>query len=131
MHVADTINAAGMDETYGTYVDDECFDIGDTGHDTDDDTDDTNMILMMVGARNCILSRLKDQGARLKAHGSRLKDQRQRIKDQGQGSKLKAQGSRTKVKDQGTCPAVNEHPRRATDVILSQSKAPIEIYKAR
>ena len=40
-----------MDETYGTYVDDECFDIhdydDDTDHDTDDDTgddtdDDTN-----------------------------------------------------------------------------------------
>ena len=33
-----------MDETYGTYVDDACFDIhdydDDTGHDTDDDTDD-------------------------------------------------------------------------------------------
>ena len=33
-----------MDETYGTYVDDECFDIhdydADTDHDTDDDTDD-------------------------------------------------------------------------------------------
>ena len=33
-----------MDETYGTYVDDECFDIhdydDDTVHDTDDDTDD-------------------------------------------------------------------------------------------
>ena len=32
-----------MDETYGTYVDDECFDIhdydDDTDHDTDDDTD--------------------------------------------------------------------------------------------
>ena len=27
-----------MDETYGTYVDDECFDI----HDDDDDDDDTN-----------------------------------------------------------------------------------------
>ena len=42
--VLDTINAAGMDETYGTYVDDECFDIhdydDDTDHDTDDDTDD-------------------------------------------------------------------------------------------
>ena len=39
----DTIRAAGMDETYGTYVDDECFDIhdyDDTDHDTDDDTDD-------------------------------------------------------------------------------------------
>ena len=33
-----------MDETYGTYVDDECFDIhdddDDTDHDTDDGTDD-------------------------------------------------------------------------------------------
>ena len=33
-----------MDETYGTYVDDECFDIhdydDDTDHDTDDDIDD-------------------------------------------------------------------------------------------
>ena len=33
-----------MDATYGTYVDDECFDVhdydDDTEHDTDDDTDD-------------------------------------------------------------------------------------------
>ena len=33
-----------MDETYGAYVDDECFDIqdydDDTDHDTDDHTDD-------------------------------------------------------------------------------------------
>ena len=40
----DIINAAGMDETYGTYVDDECFGIhdyeDDTDHDTDDYTDD-------------------------------------------------------------------------------------------
>ena len=28
-----------MDGTYGTYVDDECFDIHDYGHDTDHDTD--------------------------------------------------------------------------------------------
>ena len=38
------MNAAGMDETYGTYVDDECFDIhhydDETDYDTDDDTDD-------------------------------------------------------------------------------------------
>ena len=47
----DIIIAAGMDETYGTYVDDECFNIRDydddidhgTDHDTDDDTyDDTH-----------------------------------------------------------------------------------------
>ena len=32
-----------MDETYVTYVDDECFDIHDYDDDTDDDTaDDTN-----------------------------------------------------------------------------------------
>ena len=57
-YVLDTLNAAGMDETYGTYVDDGCFDmmmiltmmlrmilmmmI--------------MMILMMVGAGTCILS---------------------------------------------------------------------------
>ena len=36
------MHAAGMDETYGTYIDDECFDVheydDDTDHDTDDDT---------------------------------------------------------------------------------------------
>ena len=46
IYVLDTIRAAGMDETYGTYVDDECFDMhdhDDTDDDTDDDTeDDTN-----------------------------------------------------------------------------------------
>ena len=36
----DIINAAGMDETYGTYVDDDCFDIHDCDDGTDDDTDD-------------------------------------------------------------------------------------------
>ena len=48
----DISHAAGMDETYGAFVDDECFDIhdydddtdhgtdDDTGDDTDDDTDD-------------------------------------------------------------------------------------------
>ena len=44
IYVLDIIRAAGMDETYGTYVDDECFDNhdynDDTDHDTDDDTDD-------------------------------------------------------------------------------------------
>ena len=42
--VLDIIHAAGMDETYGTYVDDEWFDIhafdDDTDHDAADDTDD-------------------------------------------------------------------------------------------
>ena len=41
MHI---INAAGMDETYVTYVDDECFDI----QDYDDDTDHLTMIMMMI-----------------------------------------------------------------------------------
>ena len=40
VYVLDTINAAGMDETYFTYVDDECFDIHDYDDDTDDDIDD-------------------------------------------------------------------------------------------
>ena len=44
IYVLDTIRAAGMDETYGTYVHDECFDIRDyvdgTDHDNDDDTGD-------------------------------------------------------------------------------------------
>ena len=40
IYVLDTIRAAGMDETYGTYVDDECFDIHDYDDDTDDDTDE-------------------------------------------------------------------------------------------
>ena len=44
IYVLDTIRAAGMDETYGTYVDDECFDVhdydDDTDHDADHDTDD-------------------------------------------------------------------------------------------
>ena len=38
--VVDIIDAAGMGETYGTYVDDECFDIHDYDDDTDHDTDD-------------------------------------------------------------------------------------------
>ena len=40
----DIINAVGMDEAYGTYSDDESFDIhdynDDADHDTADDTDD-------------------------------------------------------------------------------------------
>ena len=45
IYVLDTIRADGMDETHGTYVDDECFDMhdyddDDTDHDTDDDTDE-------------------------------------------------------------------------------------------
>ena len=42
IYVLDTIRAAGMDETYGTYVDDECFDIHDCDDDTDHDTDDAD-----------------------------------------------------------------------------------------
>ena len=55
-----------MEETYVTYIDDECLDIHaydtDTDDDADDDTEDDTttllmMILMMVGAGNCILSK--------------------------------------------------------------------------
>ena len=84
-----------MDETYGTYVDDECFDIhdydddtdhhvaNDTEYDTDDADDDSGI---------CIQSRLKDQRP---------------------------------------CPGMNEHPRRDMDVILRQSKAPLELFNSR
>ena len=81
-------------------------------------------------------SRIKAHGSRVQASGSRLKDQDLRIKAQGsrlkdQGSRIEAQGSRTEVKDQGPCAAMNEHPRRPTDVILSQSKDLIEIFTCR
>ena len=57
-----------MNETYGTYGDDACFDIHDDDDDTDEDTILTMilrmilmmklmMILMMVGAGTCILSK--------------------------------------------------------------------------
>ena len=88
-----------MDESYGTYVDDECFAIHDYDDDADEDTDDAlamilimilsmilMMMLMMVGAGTCIQSRFKDQGP---------------------------------------SPGTNEQPRRDTDVILRQTKAPI------
>ena len=107
----DIVNAAGMDETHGTYVDDECFDIhdydDDTDHDTDDDTDDDvdddtkddpddaddggRRNLYTIKARG---SRLKEQGSRFKAQGSRRKAEGLRIK--AQGSRIKAQGSRIK-----------------------------------
>ena len=35
------------------------------------------------------------------------------------------------TKDQGPCPAMNEHPRRDTDVILRLPKAPIELFNSR
>ena len=58
VYVLDTIYAADMDETYGTYVDDECFDVL---------TIILMMILMMmlmmmlpmVGAGSCILSKFQ------------------------------------------------------------------------
>ena len=60
------------------------------------------------------------------------------IKDLGSRSRIKDQGSRIriKVKDQGgkdlgPCPAMNEHPRSAAEVILRQSKAPIELFNSR
>ena len=62
-------------------------------------------------------SRINDQGSR-----TRIKDKDQRTKDQG---------SRIRIKGQGHCPAMNEHPRRGTDVILRQSKASIEFFNSR
>ena len=64
-----TINAAGMNETHGTYVDHECFDIhgddDDADHDTDDETDDETNDDTNDDADDdsgiCIYSRLKEQ----------------------------------------------------------------------
>ena len=91
-----------------------------------------------------INDQIKDQGSRIKDQGSRFKDQESRIKDQetrfkDQGSRIRKQGSRIKDrigsrhKDQGswTLFVTSEHPRRATDVILRQSKAPLEIFNSR
>ena len=80
-----------MDETYGAYVDDECFDIhdydDDTDHDTDgvtdDDTDDGGRgNLYTIKARG-----IKTHVSRIQAQGSRIRAQGSRIKDQGQGSR--------------------------------------------
>ena len=85
-------------------------------------------------------SSIKDK-ARIEEQGLRIKDQWSRIKDQG--SRMKAggrtwrparqdpedQGSR--IKNHGPCFGMNEHPRRDTDVILRQSKAPIELFNSR
>ena len=38
LHIVDMIHVADMDETYGTYVDDEYVDNHDYNDDTDDDT---------------------------------------------------------------------------------------------
>ena len=64
----DIFNAVGIDDTYGIYVDDECFDSHDYDDDTDDDTDETMiltiilmmilmMMLMMVSAGTCTPSK--------------------------------------------------------------------------
>ena len=62
----DILHDAGMDETYGTYVDEECFDIhdyDDTDDDTDDDTnDDTDDDADDCGRGN--LYPIKPQGSR-------------------------------------------------------------------
>ena len=56
-----------MDETYGTYVDDEYFDIhdygDDTDHDTDDDTDDDTNDDTDDGGRGNLYP-IKPQGSR-------------------------------------------------------------------
>ena len=72
-----------MDETYGTYVVDECFDVHDYDEDTDDDAgddtddgtnDDANDGTDDGGRGHLYIhqeSMIKDQGARLKDQGSR------------------------------------------------------------
>ena len=63
---------------------------------------------------------IKDQGSRTKAGGRTWRLARQDPEDQG-----------SRIKDHGPCFGTNEHPRRDTDVILRQSKAPIEIFNSR
>ena len=74
-------------------------------------------------------SRIQDPGSRIKDPGSSIKDQGARIKDKDQGSRTNDPGSR--IKDHGPCFGMNEHPRRDTDAILRQPKAPIEIFNSR
>ena len=59
-----------------------------------------------------------DDGGR-KDPGSRIKDQGSRIQDQG-----------SRIEDHGPCFGTNEHPRRDTDVISRQSKAPLEPFNS-
>ena len=73
-------------------------------------------------------SRIKDQGS---DQGSRIKDEGSRIKDQGSRIRIEDQGEGSRIKDHGPCPAMNEHPRRDTDVILRQPKAPVELFNPR
>ena len=73
-----------MDETYGAYADDKCFDVHDhydvTDHDTDDDNyddsdhdtnDDTDDDTDDGGRGN--LYTIKAQGSRIRAQGLRIK----------------------------------------------------------
>ena len=70
--------------------------------------------------------RIQDQGSYQRSdQGSRIKD---RIKDQGSriGSRIKDLGF-----DQESRILENEHPRRYTDMIFRQSKAPLELFNSR
>ena len=68
-----------MDETYGTYSDDECFDIhdydDDTGHDIDDDTEDDTDDDTDDGDDGGSGKPVYYQGSRFEAQGSKLKEQ--------------------------------------------------------
>ena len=57
-----------------------------------------------------------------------------RIKDQGRRRKVGPGGWHVRtqrIKDHGPCFGTNEHPRRDTDVILRQSRAPLELFNFR
>ena len=73
-------------------------------------------------------SRIKDHGSRI---GSWIKDQGSKIKDNGSRIMDRIKNQRSRIKDEGPCPGTIGHPRRAVDVILRQSRAPIEIYNPR
>ena len=86
-----------MDETYGAYVDDECFDIrdydDDTDHDADDDTDDD--------IDDYTNDDTDDDDDDDDGHGNlyAIQDQGTRVTIKAQGSGLKAQGPRSRIKD--------------------------------
>ena len=103
-----------MDETDGSYIDDEWFEIhgydDDSDHDTNDDTgDDTDGDTDTDDA---------DDEKYLK--------QSQFKSYQGMLSHVNP-----RLKDVGPCFGTNEHPRRDTNVRLRQSKALIELSDSR
>ena len=101
IYVLDTIRAAGMDETQGTYVDDEFLTF-------------MNMMMILIMILMMVLTMILMMILMMK------------LMMVGAGTCIQS-----RIKDQGPCPGTNEHPRTASDVISRQSKAPIELLYSR